>query len=117
MKHRVPADLRERAVAAVVGGQRRAEVVRAYGIAPRTLERWLAIHRRGEALADRPRAGRPPKIGPAAYAALRAQVTAHADATLAAHCDRWAREQGGRVSPTTMGRVLATLDQPLKKSR
>jgi len=116
MKHRVRADLRERAVAAVEGGQRRAEVGRAYGIAPRTLERWLATHRRGASLADRPRAGRPPKIGPSAYATLRAQVVAHADATLAAHCDRWAGEQGVRVSRTTMGRVLAKLDQPLKKS-
>ena len=116
MKHRVRADLRERAVAAVEGGQRRAEVVRAYGIAPRTLERWLATHRRGASLADRPRAGRPPKIGAAAYATLRAQVVAHADATLAAHCDRWAGEQGVRVSRTTMGRVLANLDQPLTKS-
>lgn len=116
MTHRVPADLRERAVAAVVGGQRRAEVVRAYGIAPRTLERWLALHRRGASLADRPRAGRPPKIGPAAYATLQTQVAAHADATLAAHCERWAGEQGVRVSRTTMGRLLAKLDQPLKKN-
>src|SRR5262249_22867750 len=45
MKHRIPADLRERAVAAVEGGQRRPESVRAYGIAPRTWERWLATHR------------------------------------------------------------------------
>lgn len=100
-----------------MGGQRRAEVVRAYGIAPRTLERWLARQRHGESLADRPRPGRPPKIKPGAHAALRAQVASHADATLAAHCDRWAHEQGVRVSPTTMGRLLAILDQPLKKSR
>jgi transposase len=116
MKHRVPADLRERAVAAVEGGQRHAEVVRAYGIAPRTLERWLAKRRRGESLADRPRAVRPPKIAPPAYPALRAQVAADDDATLAAHCARWAREHGLRVSPTTMGRLLAKLGLPLKKS-
>lgn len=116
MRHRVPADLRERAVAAVAGGQRRAEVVRAYGIAPRTLERWLAKHRAGEALADRPRRGRPPKIAPSAYAAVQAQVAAEADATLARHCDRWEREHGVRVSRTTMGRLLAKLDVPLKKN-
>ena len=116
MKHRVPADLRERAVAAVEGGQRRAEVERAYAIAPRTLERWLAKHRHGESLADRPRAGRPPKIAPSAHTALQAQVATHPDATLAAHCDRWAQEHGVRVSPTTMGRLLAQLALPLKKN-
>ena len=116
MRHRVPADLRERAVAAVEGGQRRAEVVRAYGIAPRTLERWLAKHRAGEAVADRPRRGRPPKIAPSAYAAVQTQVAGEADATLASHCDRWAREHGVRVSRPTMGRLLAKLDLPLKKN-
>jgi transposase len=116
MKHHVPADLRERAVAAVLGGQRRAEVVRAYGIDRRTLERWLAKHRRGAALADRPRGGRPPKIARGTYTALQAQVAAHPDATLAAHCEHWQREHGVRVSPTTMGRLLAKLDLPLKKN-
>lgn len=116
MKHRVPADLRERAVAAVEAGQRRGEVVRAYGVDPRTVERWLARARRGEALADRPRAGRPPKIAPAAYGALRAQVASAPDATLAAHCARWEQDHGVRVSPTTMGRLLARLGLPLKKN-
>jgi transposase len=115
MKPRVPADFRERAGAAVEGGQRRVEVARAYGIALRTLERWIAKHRRGEALADRPRGGRPPKIAPRAYAVLRAQVAADHDATLAGHCARWEREHGGRLSPTTMGRRLAKLALPLKK--
>ena len=116
MKPRVPADFRERAVAAVEGGQRRVEVARAYGIALRTVERWVAKHRRGEALADRPRVGRPPKIAPSAYPAVRAQVVANHDATLAGHCDRWEREHGVRLSPTTMGRLLAKLDLPLKKN-
>lgn len=116
MTHRVPADLRERAVVAVVGGQRRAEVVRAYGIAPRTLERWLARARRGEALADRPRSGRPPKVAAAAHGALRAQVATQPDATLAWHCRTWAAQTGVRLSPTTMGRLLAKLDLPLKKN-
>jgi len=90
--------------------------VRAYGIAPRTLERWLAKHRAGEALADRPRRGRPPKIAPSAYAQLQTHVAGEADATLAKHCDWWEREQGVRVSRTTMGRLLVKLDWPLKKN-
>lgn len=116
MKHRIPADLRERAVAAVVAGQRRAEVARAYGIHPRTLERWVAKHHRGESLADRPRSGRPPKLAPGAYGALAAPVAAHPDATLTAHCQRWAEQHGVRLSPTTMGRLLARLGLPLKKN-
>jgi transposase len=90
--------------------------VRAYSIAPRTLERWLGRARRGDALADRSRAGRPPKIAAALYPALRAQVAAHADATLEWHCARWERDHGVRVSATTMGRLLAKLDLPLKKN-
>ncbi|MFN8592034.1 MAG: hypothetical protein U0031_11300 [Thermomicrobiales bacterium] len=113
MTHRVPADLRERAGAAVEGEQRRFEVLRAYGIAPRTLDRWLDTHGRGEVPGDRTRSGRPRKIAPAAYPALAAQVAARDDTRLAARCDRWTAKQGVPVSPTTMGRVLATLDLPL----
>ena len=44
------------------------------------------------------------------------QGPGEADATLASHCDRWAREHGVRVSRTTMGRLVAKLDVPLKKN-
>ncbi len=42
MAARTPADLRERAVAAVETGMARPEVARAFGVSPRSVERWLA---------------------------------------------------------------------------
>ena len=48
--------------------------------------------------------------------ALRAQVTQHADATLAEHCRHWAREQGGMVSVATMSRAIRRLGITVKKS-
>ena len=113
---RNPADLRERAVAAVDAGVPRPEVARAYCIAPRTLERWLARARRGEPLADRPRSGRPPKLDPARHPELRALARERPDATLAEHAERLAAATGVRLSPSRVGRLLAKLGLPLKKN-
>jgi len=44
-----------------------------------------------------------------------AQVAAHADATLTAHCVRFAAQQGIKVSTATMSRHFATLGLPLKR--
>ena len=115
MKRHVPADLRERAVAAVDVGVPRAEVVRAFGIAPRTLERWLARRRAGLGLADRPRSGRPPKLDPARHPQLRALALERPDATLAEHADRLAAATGVRLSPSRVGRLLAGFGLTLKK--
>jgi transposase len=54
-------------------------------------------------------------IGPAHEAALRAQVAAHPDATLAEHCQRWQETHGVVVSVPTMGRALQRLGMTLKK--
>ena len=111
-----PADLRERAVAAVHAGMPRSEVAFAYGVDPRTLERWLARHRSGESLADRPRSGRPPKLPAAQHADLRVLVEERPDATLAEHADALADRTGVRLSRSRVGRLLAALDLPLKKN-
>ncbi len=116
MGTRNPADLRERAVAAVDAGVPRSEVVRAYRIAPRTLERWLARHRTGAGLADRPRSGRPPKLPPDRYPQLRALVAQRPDATLVAHVERLASTTGVHLSPSHLGRLLRRLGLTLKKS-
>jgi transposase len=113
---RNPAGLRERAVAAVDAGVPRAEVARAFRIAPRTLERWLGRSRAGLGLADRPRSGRPPKLDPARHPELRALALERPDATLAEHADRLAAATGVRLSPSRVGRLLARLGLPLKKS-
>ena len=115
MGTRNPADLRERAVAAVGAGAPRAEVARAFRIAPRTLERWLGRRRAGRGLADRPRSGRPPKLDPARHRELRALALERPDATLAEHAGRLAAATGVRLSPSRVGRRLAKLGLPLTK--
>jgi len=116
MASRTPADLRERAVAAVDAGLARPEVARAYRVSLRSVERWLAKARRGEPLADRPRPGRPPKVAPAQRPALAAQAAAHPDATLTGHCALWADATGTRLGTSTMARELARLDLTVKKN-
>ena len=115
MATRNPADLRARSVAAVDAGMARPEVARAFDVHRRTLERWLARARRGEPLADRPRAGRPPGVAPVQRPALAAQVAADPDATLDRHRAAWAAATGTRVSRSAMGREVARLGLTLKK--
>ena len=67
------------------------------------------------ALADKPRAGRPSKLGSSGDAVLWAQVAAHPDATLPEHAARLEATTGVRVSPSQVGRILRRLDLPLKK--
>src|SRR5215218_3303698 len=116
MKPQRSADLREQSLAALDAGRRPAEVALLFGVSSRTLRRWRGQRDAGW-VAPPPRPGRPRRIGPGAEAALRAQVAAHPDATLADHCARWAREQGAVVSVATMCRALARLGLPLKKKR
>jgi transposase len=54
-------------------------------------------------------------IPPAQYPALLAQLTALPDATLEQHCDQWEREQGMRVSISTMSRAQRRIGWTRKK--
>lgn len=107
-------DLRERIGRAVDGGMTQAAVAATFGVGRATVQRYVAQRRRGS-LAPRPFPGRAPRIGLAQAAALRAQVEATPDATLAEHCDRWAGDHGVRVSVATMHRALARLAWTRKK--
>ena len=102
-------DLRQRIVRAVDAGMSQGAVAGTFGVGRATVQRYVAQRRRRGALAPRPFPGRAPRIGPAQAAALRAQVEAAPDATLAEHCDRWAGDHGVRVSVATMQRALARL--------
>jgi transposase len=117
MTQQYPADLRERLLAAQDAGLRAAEIAHSFGISQRSLRRWRQWRRDRGTVATQPRAGRPRAIPAEAEAALRAQVTAHADATLAEHCARWEQTHGVTVSTATMSRLLTRLDLPLKKRR
>ena len=116
MTRRPSADFRERLAAAVDAGLPPGEAATHFRVSVRSVYRWLARHRRGESLADKPRSGRPPKLGAGGDALLRAQVAAHPDATLPEHADRLAAATGVRHSPAHLSRRLKQLDLPLKKN-
>jgi transposase len=109
-------DLRERAVGAVAGGMPQSVAARTFGVGRATVQRWVRRQRAGN-LGPAPVGGSAPRIGPARAGALRAQVAAHPDATLAEHAERWGREQGVRVSLWALDRALDRLGITRKKRR
>ncbi len=112
-----PADFRDRLLRALDAGLARAEATRTFGVPDRTIRRWQQRRRETGSVAPTPRRGRHRHIGPDGEAALRAQVRAHPDATLAEHGAQWATAQGVAVSTATMSRALSRLGLPLKKRR
>jgi len=110
-------DLRERLIRARDAGLSEAEVERTLGVSPSTQRRWRrrVADDRGRTPGVSP--GRSRAIPPDDEADLRAQVAAHPDATLAAHCTDWAAAGNALVSSATMSRTLARLKLPLKKRR
>lgn len=110
------ADLRERLLGAIDAGLPRAEAARLFRVCPSTIRRWQRRERTTGSVAALPRPGRTPRIGPAQAAVLAAQVAAHHDATLTAHCARWEAVQGVRLSVATMSRTIRRLGITVKKS-
>ena len=108
-------DVRERALAAVDAGHRVVDVAAFFQNDPSTIRRWVRQRARTGSCRVRPRSGRPRRIDPAEEVALRAQVAAFPDATLAEHCAHWQATQGVAVSVPTMGRALRRLGFTLKK--
>jgi putative transposase len=111
------ADLRERLLGAIDAGLPLAEAARLCRVCPSTIGRWRRRQRTTGAVAARARPGRTPRIGPTHAAALRAQVAAAPDATLAQHCARWAAEQGVAGSVATLSRPIRRRGVTLKQSR
>jgi transposase len=109
-------DLRSRVLAAVDAGMSKCEAACVFAVSRSTIKRYAQQRRETGDLAPRPRGGaRPRAIGPAHHEALRAQLAAAPDATLAQHAATWEREQGVRVSLWTMQRAIARLDWTRKK--
>jgi transposase len=110
-------DLRERLLRALASGLSAAEIEQHTGVDATTIRRWRQRQERGDSLVPRHAPGRVPLIRADQWDALRAQVAAHPDATLAEHGAPWATEQGVTVSRPTMCRWLRHLQVSLKKSR
>src|SRR5215203_1502697 len=109
-------DLRERLLGAIDAGLSQAEASRLFGVGTSTISRWRQQRRDTGSLAPKARPGRRPAIGPEHGDALQAQVAADPDATLAAHCTRWAEAHGVTLSVATMSRAIRRLGITLKKS-
>jgi transposase len=107
-------DLRERIVAAVQSGQPQTVTARTYAVSLATVQRYVRLSRHDQ-LAPRPIPGRPRRIGPEHEDALRVQLEATPDATLAEHVDQWAANHGLRMDPTTMADAIARLGWTRKK--
>jgi len=110
-------DLRERVVAAVKRGTKRAEVVATFAVSLPTIKRWLKQQRETGALAPKPIPGPPAVKRDALLAALPERLVEHADATLEEHCSWWQERTGGEVSTATMSRAITALTWTRKKPR
>ena len=110
-------DLRERALAALDRGMSRASVVETFQVSEGSIKRWLRARRISGDLSPRRPPGRPASIRPEQDAALRAQVAAHPDATLAEHAEQWNSDHGTKLSQWALGRAIRARRLTRKKSR
>ena len=110
-------DLRARVVAAVERGMPRRQAVTVFGVSPATLKRWLAQQRTTGSLIPARPPGRQRRIAAERQAALRAQLAAYPDATIAWHTQRWNAAQGTDLSQWTVGRAIPRLGWTRKKRR
>ena len=109
-------DLRTHVLRAVDAGVSKAEAARVFGISVRTIDRYLQRRRETGEVAAIPSPGQRPHIAPAQYDELTAQLQAHPDATLAAHCQYWQQAHKVALSVATMSRTIARLGWTFKKS-
>lgn len=108
-------DLREWSLRALTSGMPMAEVARLFDVSLSSLYRWRRRQAAGAGLTPGRSSGRPRAIGPRAETALRAQVAAAPDATLAEHCAQWQADQGAAVSVAAMHRAFVRLGLTRKK--
>jgi transposase len=110
-------DLRERVVAAVERGEKRAAVVETFRVSLPTVKRWLKQRRETGSLAPKPIPGPSAVKGDALVEALPVRLAEHADATLEEHCTWWEETTEVTVSTATMSRAITALAWTRKKRR
>ena len=108
-------DLRERVLAAVDAGTPRPTVATTFRVSERTVARWVARRRTGLPLAGGTGPGRRHGIPDADLPALRHQLEAHPDATLADHLAQW-NTQHTPVSQSALTRAIARTGWTRKKN-
>lgn len=109
-------DLRERVLRAIDQGKSRNEVVKLFDVSLSTIKRYLKQRRQLGHIRPKEISGRPPAKGAALRATLRAQLEAHADATLQEHCEMWEKQNGIQVSIMTMSRAIDVSGWTRKKN-
>ena len=100
---------------AVTSGQAPAEVARTMDVSVSSVRRYVRTAAAGRSLEPGRSPGGPRKIPAADEDALRAQVAAAPEATLAEHCATWADAGHVAVSTATMHRALRRLGLTRKK--
>jgi len=113
-----PLDLRLKVLAAVDRGIPRKEVVRTFGVAMPTLERYLSLRKQTGEIGPPQPSGPTPSIATIEErSALWRQLQENDDATLERHCELWESKQGDRVSVPTMWRAVRKLGWTKKRGR
>ena len=109
-------ELREHVLRAVDQGHPRAEIVRLFGVSLASIKRYLKQRRETGDLSPKAIPGRPSKKYAALEAGLVAQLEAHPDSTLEAHCQLWESTHGMWVDHTTMSRAIRRVGWTRKKN-
>ena len=113
-----PFELRLKVLAALDRGVPRKEVVRTFGIAMPTLERYLTLRKRTGEIGPPLPSGPTPSISTIdERRALWRQLEENSDATLERHCELWESEHGERISVPTMWRAVRKLGWTKKGAR
>ncbi len=106
-------DLRERIVAAVVGGQHKTAVSERFGVSRSTVKRYAKRQLTGLAPSKRP--GRQRLLDAAGCEQLRKQVEAHQDWTLERHAEALVEATGVEIKKSSVGNYLKRLGITHKK--
>jgi transposase len=109
-------DLRERVLAAVDGDTPRTTVACTFRVSERTIARWVARRRTGLPIAGGTGPGRTHGIPDADLPALRRQLEARPDATLADHLLEWNAAHPA-VSQSALARAIKRARWTRKKRR
>jgi transposase len=91
--------------------------VKLFGVSLASIKRYLKQRKETGDVSPKAIPGRPSKKYAALEAGLVAQLEAHPDLTLEAHCQLWERTHSMWVDHTTMSRAIHRLGWTRKKNR